>query len=365
MKREDGEKTTIRTFLCSFVKYFLLTLLFILMLSMLLLIVYEIRSIYHKFSQFDVVDVSVTTVDDADDADDAWNEWEARKAPKFVKESFEYDFKRCGRIQRSSTPRIINGDPTRPHSFPWLVSLREFDNLYLYDHFCSGSLITRYHVLTAAHCLSKFKATSANGLLVLAGLHIRNDLSAYAKRNTYKVRKLIVHEDYKQSTSENDIALIVLARPVELSENVSLVCLPFELSNSSNSNGSVAKSNLTFVGWGMDENQRASLELKQTTMNILDAEKSPKCSNYINERNRERIYCAMSARNNSNVCSGDSGGSLSQSLNDQWTIYGLASYVSAFRVLNDTRIFCDASYPAFFTRISAYIDWIRAHYFFS
>ena len=323
---------------------------------MVLLIVYEIRSIYYKFSQFDVVNVSVAAESDADD--DASAEWETmRKAPKFAKESFEADFRRCGRL---ISPRIINGEPARPHAYPWLVSLREFDKLYLYDHFCSGSLITRYHVLTAAHCLSKFK--SANGLLVLAGLHIRNDLSAYAKRNTYKVRKLIVHEDYKQSTSENDIALIVLARPVELSENVSLVCLPFDLVNKT---GSVARSNLTFVGWGMDEHQRAALELKKTTMNILDAETSDKCSNYVNERNRERIYCAMSARNNSNVCSGDSGGSLSQPLNDQWTIYGLASYVSAFRVLNDTRIFCDPSYPAFFTRISAYIDWIRAHYYFS
>lgn len=44
--------------------------------------------------------------------------------------------------------RIIGGNVTQVGEYPWTVLL-EFDNIYQ----CSGSLITRNHVVTAAHCI--------------------------------------------------------------------------------------------------------------------------------------------------------------------------------------------------------------------
>ena len=46
--------------------------------------------------------------------------------------------------------RIVDGRNTKPHAFPFIVSLHRFsDN----EHFCGGSLISESWILTAAHCL--------------------------------------------------------------------------------------------------------------------------------------------------------------------------------------------------------------------
>ena len=55
----------------------------------------------------------------------------------------------------SAEPKIVNGIPTTPASYPYIVSIRENGGL----HFCGGSFITNPSgnnpiVLTAAHCLA-------------------------------------------------------------------------------------------------------------------------------------------------------------------------------------------------------------------
>lgn len=44
--------------------------------------------------------------------------------------------------------RIIGGNVTSVYEYPWIVSMFKENAFY-----CAGSLITRKHVLTAAHCL--------------------------------------------------------------------------------------------------------------------------------------------------------------------------------------------------------------------
>ena len=52
------------------------------------------------------------------------------------------------------TGGIVGGIAAVPAEFPWIVALvlnnnDDNDNKF----FCAGTLITRYHVMTAAHCL--------------------------------------------------------------------------------------------------------------------------------------------------------------------------------------------------------------------
>ena len=50
--------------------------------------------------------------------------------------------------KRSAQTRVVNGNETPPHSWPWHVSIRYKE----YEYICGGSLITSEWVLTAAHC---------------------------------------------------------------------------------------------------------------------------------------------------------------------------------------------------------------------
>ncbi|CAF4677139.1 unnamed protein product, partial [Rotaria magnacalcarata] len=61
----------------------------------------------------------------------------------------------------------MGGQDAAPHSYPWMVSLakRSLNNL----HLCGGVLLTRRHVLTAAHCMEDFK--DIGDMNILAGIH--------------------------------------------------------------------------------------------------------------------------------------------------------------------------------------------------
>jgi len=51
----------------------------------------------------------------------------------------------CGVPNRKQ--RIVGGQVTKVNEFPWIVALIKRGKFY-----CAGSLITRRHVITAAHC---------------------------------------------------------------------------------------------------------------------------------------------------------------------------------------------------------------------
>lgn len=60
-----------------------------------------------------------------------------------------------------------------------------------------------------------------------------------------KVEKVIVHENYKSGTLFNDFAILILSEPVNLVDNVDLVCLPER-------NAVFDNSRCFASGWGRD-----------------------------------------------------------------------------------------------------------------
>lgn len=57
----------------------------------------------------------------------------------------------CG--VRGRNQRIVGGSVTLAHEYPWIVGLSRQGKIY-----CGGSLITKKHILTAAHCINGMEA---------------------------------------------------------------------------------------------------------------------------------------------------------------------------------------------------------------
>lgn len=113
--------------------------------------------------------------------------------------------------------------------FPWMVAILKIEpvndddpegqklNVYV----GGGSLIHPSIVLTAAHYVAISKA-----LRVRAGewdTQTTNEIYPYQDRD---VESVVVHKDYNKNNLFYDIALLFLAKPMEMKPNVGLACLP-------------------------------------------------------------------------------------------------------------------------------------------
>merc|ERR1719184_149565 len=120
---------------------------------------------------------------------------------------------RCG---QKPLGRIVGGQEVDTNEWPWQVAL-----LYGNSQFCGGSLINDRYILTAAHCIDSM---TTNGLTIRLAEH---DLSTNAETTsvTRTVSQIIEHSSYNSGTQENDIALLKLSSPVEMSATVLPVCM--------------------------------------------------------------------------------------------------------------------------------------------
>ncbi|XP_036138929.1 mite allergen Der f 3-like [Monomorium pharaonis] len=128
-------------------------------------------------------------------------------------------------------PRIVNGEDAKPGEIPYQVSLQQ---KYSSFHFCGGSVLNNYYVITAAHCVEN---QNARDIKVVAGTINLTD-----PKSEHNVVKITVHKEYDPSNSYiNDIALLKVDRSLERFEHVPL--LP---------KGDVVKPNDIAVvsGWG-------------------------------------------------------------------------------------------------------------------
>ena len=233
----------------------------------------------------------------------------------------------CGRV---GNHRIVNGDEVNRGSHPWQISLR--DTQYS-AHKCGGSIIDERWILTAAHCVKR----ETQVYYVTIGAHEIND----AGEGIRKTVKTVVHPDYNDHSTDNDIALLKLQEKIHFGSRVQPICLHEEGLKH-------PKKWVTISGWGRTaENGSSSKVLREIKVPLV---KEKKCRKYYGNRLTENMICA-GAKDGMDSCQGDSGGPMSymDKKNYRWVQMGVVSWGDG----------CGRKgVPGVYTKVSNYIDWI-------
>ncbi|CAH1111806.1 unnamed protein product [Psylliodes chrysocephalus] len=264
----------------------------------------------------------------------------------------------CGVVVKAAQPLITYGQPTEEGQFPWHVALYHARGIDL-TYICGGSLISSNHIITVAHCVTRRKTQSAlspSTLMVYLGKYYLKVWSNPGIQDR-QIEKIIVHQRYNSHTFSNDIAILKLNQPADITDFVRPVCLWNELNHLE----SVIAKQGTVVGWGFDQNGKVTEQLTQAHMPVVSQETCIySFPEFYSRFTSDHTYCA-GFNNGTSVCNGDSGGGMvfprrgSDPHNPIWQIRGMVSISVALQ----NQFKCDSSHYVVFTDIAKYLDWIK------
>eukprot|EP00986_Skeletonema_menzelii_P008594 scaffold3678_cov143-Skeletonema_menzelii.AAC.7 len=228
--------------------------------------------------------------------------------------------------------RIIGGQELEEDSAPYSVSLMESGS-----HFCGGAMLTDQVVITAAHCLG-------GSFSVLVGRHDFDDKDG----ELISVSKQIPHPKYDEETSEFDMALLVLSKPV--TNAVQVVTLNDDPAFPSP--GQIAR----VMGWG---NRKADgFDLPDVPHFVdVDVISNQQCEDMERDGDSygdmkypisDDMICTYTA--NKDSCQGDSGGPL--------IVKGIDASQDKLIGVVSWGVGC-AYLPGVYGRVSQAYDWIK------
>lgn len=155
---------------------------------------------------------------------------------------------------------LIGGESSVPNSWGWAVSLQIPGG-----HFCGGTIINKDYVLTAAHCTQN-KMDKISKIMVCAGIN-RLDEQCRQRRS---VQSIFNHPQYNNNLLANDIALIRVTPPFDLSDtSIKTLCIPGSMDDE---NYPKPAQELIAIGWGSvtGDLHNGSTTLQQIPINVKE-----------------------------------------------------------------------------------------------
>ncbi|XP_055921678.1 lectizyme [Eupeodes corollae] len=236
-----------------------------------------------------------------------------------------------------SSGDIISGTAAEPGEAPFIVSLKSS------SHFCAGSIIDEHWILTAAHCLvyNKFK--------VVAGLHKRSDESQVQIRSVSLKNNSIQHELYSGGVGPNDIGLIYLDEPLDLSEISRSTGKPLVSKVQLPSRQFSQLGDGVLFGWGIDNSNNIPNTLQKLETQIIGYDRCKRLLPMSAPLDPVNI-CSHNEGTIASACNGDSGGPLVKFNGKVVEQIGIVSW--GYTPCTSTR------YPSVYTHTDAFLSWI-------
>ncbi|XP_059473499.1 brachyurin-like [Neocloeon triangulifer] len=239
----------------------------------------------------------------------------------------------AGKLGSHVSGQIIGGSAAFRGQFPWQVYI-VIDNNYL----CGGSLILTEWILTAAHCVYNRN----NFVVTLGAIDRKVNLAGSITMST---NSKFVHENYKTSNLNNDIAMLKLPSAVTTNDFIQVAKLPETTDGIKTFEGVT----VTTSGFGKTADGSSSSQY----LNYVDLEviSNVACLQYYrSDIVISSTLCTKSGTSKS-TCSGDSGGPLVYKENDVYKLIGIVSFGPSSGCLSG---------PSGFVRVASFLQWMSS-----
>ncbi|XP_065367598.1 trypsin-like [Calliphora vicina] len=187
--------------------------------------------------------------------------------------------------------RIVNGVDTTIQAHPYQVSLQTNDGF----HYCGAAIISEDIIVTAAHCMQKYKANEFKVRLGSTEYNNGGELVA--------VKAFRFHEGYNAKTKEYDVAVIKMATPVRESSTIRYI----KLAEKTPTTGTTA----VVTGWGSKcflICLKSPTVLQEVEVDIVDEQQCASSEYKYGSQIKKTMLCAYGIKKD--ACQGDSGGPL-------------------------------------------------------
>ncbi|KAJ8707530.1 hypothetical protein PYW08_010782 [Mythimna loreyi] len=240
----------------------------------------------------------------------------------------------------------VGGRNAERWEFPHMALIGYGDDVKTAQWLCGGTVISERFILTAAHCTS----TRALGNISFAALGILKRSDPVENWKIYKIKRIIIHPEYKAPSKYHDIALLETDTEIAFGKDLLPACL--NIDEGFNHNGEAP-------GWGRLGHRQALADTLQVVK--LEAFNASECAEIYHPHrhlkygyDHEKQMCYGHHTKIIDTCEGDSGGPLQYNqdhIRCLFSVVGVTSYGKNCGILGSAGMY---------TRVSYYVSWIES-----